>query len=472
MPGVPSSRACKACRAQKKLNIECIGAGQKRFKFVAQWSNQEEESTSTSKQVAKKRDTAPSITLLLPSPANETTSFTSAWIDSIQVEKLGYRFGMLGPQIMLEIPKRLGHSDALDKAAHAVVSAFTYIRTGQQQREAYIKYGYALKALRLALQDPKQGATSHTLCTIWMLMLCQNWIGRPEIKYGTHVAGMFHVMNTFAETINWHDYDEFDAQLIIASCYTMIMEQLSNPGVTIGPWLSKFGGPQGPRIYIPEEIQTIRIKKMEQINKSLLSPVPDRIGIERAYHDVHSDISILRRQIAEYCGNITPDTPFETLPPRVVQIFFGLKIRYSLVLPYAIMIIYMFIALTPNEAEFKTLPEELAFCVEELLDLAKALTPFRPLGTESLPPSLSVAWATTDDVAKKAETQKWIVEYDSDFVGGNTMPVAIWCKKWITGRREKWLAHYAGEVQDTEDCEVTDAELEATLGPGRKCCIL
>lgn len=250
------------------------------------------------------------------------------------------------------------------------------------------------------------------------------------------------------------------------------MEQLSNPEVTIGPWMTKFGGPAGPRISTPQEIQTLRLRKIEQINKILRAPVSDRIGLERAYRDVHSDITILRRQIAEYCGKITKATPLESLPYSAAQIFFQVKIRYGIVLSYATMIIYMLTALTPNEAEFRTLPEELAFCVEEMLDLAQVLTPFRPLGTESLPLSLCPVWAVTDDLVKQSEIQKWIVEYDSDFLGSNSMPIARWCKKWITGQREKWLAYYAGEVKDTAAREVTDAELEAALGPGRKCCIL
>ncbi|CAI6235360.1 unnamed protein product [Periconia digitata] len=480
MPGVPSSRGCKACRVQKKkcdqkhpacsrcsrLEIPCVERGQQRFKFV-------EQGPQAPNQVARRLAAGRKVTVVVPDLSNQTDHIRNSFIDAFRVSKLGYQFELVGGSLFPEIPKRLGSNDALDQSASALVGAYKYITTGEGEREAQEKYGMALRTLRVTLQNLKQGATADTLTTIWLLMLCQNWIARSHVRYGTHSEGMCTLLNAFAETIDWQSYDNYDAQLIIASTYMVLNEQLSNPRVAVGPWLRKLAGPYGPKNYIPSEIQMIKLRKMERANKLLLDPLPDRTGMEDIYRDARSDITIIKRNVTEVSAAITDETPLESLPLNHIYTLYIYRIRYCMVLPYAILLNYSLAALAQNDPEYQTLPEELAFYIDEVIDTARSMTPFRPLGTETVPPVLSVAWAASEDAVKQAQIEAWIAEYDKDFAGANTMPVAKWCRKWIKGQREKWLAFCAGRpLEDDQTDEVTDAELEATLGPGRKCCIL
>lgn len=250
------------------------------------------------------------------------------------------------------------------------------------------------------------------------------------------------------------------------------MEQLCNPRVRLGTWMDKLALPPGPPKYDPDELQTIKLRKIDRATKLLIEPVPNRVGLEVAYREVRSDIGILRRDKAQMRASLPQGVPLEFLPIEMARQVFVIEIRYSLVLPFALLLNYLLGALTPGFDEFPNLSQEMEFYVEEMLNLARNMQGFRPIGTETMPRSLGICWAVTDDVIKQKEIEAWIKEYDKDFMGANNMIIALYCRAWIMGQYEKWAAHCGGTSRFSEVREVPDAELDAILGPGKKCCIL
>lgn len=75
---------------------------------------------------------------------------------------------------MDEIPKRLGHSEALAAATDAFMLSLpcedvSYTLSRQRLRS----YTAALTAVRLALLQPAEAYSINTLCAVYLLWLCQ-----------------------------------------------------------------------------------------------------------------------------------------------------------------------------------------------------------------------------------------------------------------------------------------------------------
>ena len=105
------------------------------------------------------------------------TRLTLALIDKVNLHT-DVRYDLVpnfGSFLVL-VPCRLGTNPALDAASDALVSAHTSYCSANLSRdksELFMKYSYALKALRETLGDPSSARSSETLGAIWLLMLVQ-----------------------------------------------------------------------------------------------------------------------------------------------------------------------------------------------------------------------------------------------------------------------------------------------------------
>lgn len=104
------------------------------------------------------------------------TTLTSALIDRVNLETdIRYQLTWNYGGVMLEIPRRLGHSAALDAASDALVTAHARFCRGmlQSDESAIVKHGRALKALRNDLNDSSKAQSTETLAAIWLIMINQ-----------------------------------------------------------------------------------------------------------------------------------------------------------------------------------------------------------------------------------------------------------------------------------------------------------
>ena len=209
MPGVPSGLGCDACRKQKKkasshdlhliarvanleqcnlanpacsrcarLRIQCIGAGERRFKFKDQTVVmrpskhagklvQQRTAVSTRKLEFDQSDDALSFV-----PYSETMRIANAFISTLEISDLRYAVSYYGA-FLKYVPQRLGINQALDASVLALAGASSCIRTRQNSTQVLVQYGDALKALRLCLSDPVKAQSPETLCAIYLVMICQ-----------------------------------------------------------------------------------------------------------------------------------------------------------------------------------------------------------------------------------------------------------------------------------------------------------
>lgn len=213
MPGVPSSRACEACRRQKKkvrhplhdtiyqsnplqcdeiqptcsrclrLAIPCIGSGQQRYKFQPQ----------------------PQIQALIPTRlnqvilANPSTAITTLAASLISIIKptcpLRYNLWWSYGAFFNDIPARLGTNEALDASISALtVSHSSFCIHRNVSIEALRRYSRALGILRSYLTDPARATSSETLCAVLVLIFCQSFIGSGNLCCSGHVEGAAKIL--------------------------------------------------------------------------------------------------------------------------------------------------------------------------------------------------------------------------------------------------------------------------------------
>lgn len=204
------------------------------------------------------------------------------------------------------------------------------------------------------------------------------------------------------------------------------------------------------------------------MTRYLQDPAPYRFGMEAAYGDLRLDLETMRRQMAKLRRSIPAEQAIENSPYPTKRLWFSHSIQCGMLLPFAAMINYLLSAFPPQQNQPDNMDEEAEFFVDEILKLGKSVQCFRPLGTEWVPSILCVAWATTTDATKQTELNALMREYNSDFPGADSTPVAVWTRRWL----QKQRATLAGSFASVDFPAETDAELEAVMGPSKSCCIL
>ncbi len=152
-----------SCQRCDRLNLQCAGAGQRRFIFVE------------AKQIR-----GVSVVKALGNPSrelsNSETSLRTALAHSldptIPIEmNLLYNFG----GFLAEIPCRIGVNTALDRASETLVATLSRYRKGgpKPSPEVLRLHGSSLAALRSCLGDDKTANSGETLCAVQIIMIYQ-----------------------------------------------------------------------------------------------------------------------------------------------------------------------------------------------------------------------------------------------------------------------------------------------------------
>jgi hypothetical protein len=97
---------------------------------------------------------------------------SSAFVSLLEITDARYDLSCYGG-FLKDVPRRLGTGhDALDASVHALTSCFSLLYTGQRSLDPLLKYGNALKALRICMGDPIKARTPDTLCAIYLITIC------------------------------------------------------------------------------------------------------------------------------------------------------------------------------------------------------------------------------------------------------------------------------------------------------------
>ncbi|KAF7719629.1 Fungal Zn(2)-Cys(6) binuclear cluster domain-containing protein [Penicillium ucsense] len=449
MPGVPSGRACDACRRQKKkcdeaqptcgrclrLKIVCQGSGKRRFKF------QEErpfEKRAIAGQHVQALQTAPysasthpigtsraheksGACWLIPSDlTGSTKQLASAFLQTIDYTtdfrwNIGWSFG----PFLYEIPRRLGSNEALDRAAEALTSAHADLCSRQHGKmQTLAKYTAALRTLRVYLEDPVHAHQTNTFAAVMLLLICHTMIGqRNSVEWSGHAHGAIQILKARR---NLRPRDPFEAQMQLSLSGTVLFENIFNKEMELGQeeWetliILKYDvtKPEGRLL-----LALSRVKDVMSRAKLLLYTGTDTTGILdelwALYIACKLDVDQLRqaRMITDLsAAQHVPPGPRRDWLVRLLTVYkdrlYGLGIVITLIFNSMLQSLDLHTASLQADAYAYT---------EEILWLNDESECLRPVGSGYMILCLTVAWVATTDLVQRETLTRWLYEYQHDF---------------------------------------------------------
>ncbi|KAF2835758.1 hypothetical protein M501DRAFT_941160 [Patellaria atrata CBS 101060] len=457
MPGVPSSRACDACRKQRKraksdylrngyqcdlskpscsrcsrLRIVCIGSGQQRYKFKEdarsfhalarpeadpEWKHphwlRTETITTQMVQISRIR-------------SNEKTLLANALIEKLTPsEDLRYQLAWTFGDLLAHIPRRIGSNQALDASVAALIAAHSHFSTPLDCSATYkslVTYSHALKALRACLDNPVTALESNTVCAVMLLLICQSFNG-PHQGMWTGSTGHGQGAAQILKARGHYDTrDEFERILFRTLSTAVLFEALVNPSISFSPeeWKTIVGNelvstnhPGGRMIqclsYIPSIMQRVRVAIEE---RNSLNDLVAETRIQ--YRIAKTTLVALQGLLYADPDQINAWTP-ATASSKLIHAHY--QRLYSTGLTITIVLNCILKAISGSDGDLVV--ESTHFCKDVLL-LAEAAAIYRPLGSSYMIVCLVAAWCNTSDEGSKANVEDMLCEYWSAFVGQDT----------------------------------------------------
>lgn len=167
-----------------------------------------------SQSKANKKETAP---LEIPPtcPGDEITFLTGSFVSAIKrTNDLRYNLWWSFGIFLDDVPRRIGTSEALDRAVDALTAAHANFCCRQSiSVDALSKYSSALRTLRVYLEDPIQASSSNTLCAVMILLLCQSFHGNSGQVVTGHAQGASNILRARKD---FGPRDDFERKLFLS----------------------------------------------------------------------------------------------------------------------------------------------------------------------------------------------------------------------------------------------------------------
>ncbi|RDW93648.1 Zn(II)2Cys6 transcription factor domain-containing protein [Aspergillus mulundensis] len=437
MPGVPSSRGCEACRRQKKkvcdqlkpactrcvrLQIACVGSGQKRFTFKEGYSC--------------KGPGAIVLSRACQIPSNDTVDIAKDFIEVLQVTDIRYDVTWYGP-FLESLPRRIGSSPALDAAVGAVASVVKALRTQKNFPDAMARYVKGWKALRTCLSDPEQTRSIHTVCAIYLMMICQSWVGRPDDPFANHGEILTQILNA---AVSQTGRGQFEDNMIVMLSMPVVMQSIVDPTIPLGSWfwaIAKSYGTQRPILSNHgTQLPSLQFPCMVQIAQWIRDPGLHLLDIDAAYNQLITDCVTMRAVLDRFTE---ADIPGATRSGNRLQT--RPQASYSMLICLALVLNQVIRIFEPNNIP---LLDESADLVSETIWLARLAERYRPFGVSFMPVLLVMSWNATEDIDVRSQIQEILVGYEADFPAVKWVETCYWMQnKYDEIRRTQLGALFA-----------------------------
>ncbi|KAK3312606.1 hypothetical protein B0H66DRAFT_568491 [Apodospora peruviana] len=471
MPGVPSSRGCDACRQQKKkcdqlkplcsrcarLRVPCIGSGQRRYKFLGHTTSLDQTLPHLAKQPSTTKDTEPTpplplATRLMPVatipvavPSNKATLDASRFVSALQVTDVRFDLRIYGP-FFVDLPRRLGRNQALDASIRALSVSFPAVQTHKYTSDMYKAYGEALGCLRAAVGDATTAGSVETLCAVYLIVICQGWIGRGGDIFPSHGEAIAHLLNAAATSKNGNWQDEFAAELANTLLVIVLLESFTNHRINLNPvlWASELpltiarpnrephisNSPTGT-----DGVECLRIPALASISSYVRDVRGHLPGIRSTYYGpLQRDLARMKFLLSDRLS--CNDTPTERHVHARRQTRYGMVLLLALMANWALSV-YDTTSLRTTlgdgdagggGAELE-LEKEANYFVDETIHLAEEASVYRPLAASAMPAFILAARTmlgvkqhrAEDDgdrkrkLARLARIEELLVLYRGDF---------------------------------------------------------
>ncbi|KAJ5127227.1 hypothetical protein N7448_008006 [Penicillium atrosanguineum] len=459
MPGVPSSKACEACRKVKKkcdelqpcsrclrLSVPCAGSGRQRYKFKNADSNQMKPER-TRDIVLTKQVASPTITHV------PTNRLAACFINTLGISDIRYDITFYGP-FLKDLPRRLGHSAALDAATKALVSSYPYFHGREVPHGVLIHYGKSLRTLRETLNDPAKIQSPDTLCAIYLISICQGWLRKHEKQQVSHGQAIAHLL----KIIDVRKWDSgFERDLLITMSVPVIFEGLGNPRIRMpsGFWESIMAliPPGSPPQDENLPRSTTTLLSLSKFPGYLQRPYPYLAEITEAYTRLREDGQRIRSFLDQW---VLAD------PACFSSSVAGQRSRYqagyTVVTALALLLNALLRALDSSNT---TLSQESAFFCEQIIAEAESACNYRPLGAAYVAPCLVVALAVTEGPWQWACIETIFRDYEADSGDLKWREIVMWLRAAFRCHRMG-----GGTVENNSDVDIS------ALGVPGACCMM
>ncbi|KAJ5292961.1 uncharacterized protein N7443_008914 [Penicillium atrosanguineum] len=445
MPGVPTGRACDACRKQKKkcdeqqptcsrcarLKVKCIGSGKQRFKFQEEkrfspprppQANVKSESISFNSVITKPiQHIYMHVPLgsLLPSPSNELTNLTATFIRTIKRSTdLRYNMWWSFGTFLDDVPRRLGSNEALDRAVDAVSTAHGDFCTRREaSTDALAKYSQALHTLRVYLDDQFHAQSSNTLCAVMILLICQVFLGPSTQCWSGHAEGAAAILKARKSL---GPRDDFEKKLFLSMRGTVLFEGVFNDRINLTPeeWTDLVKSdldsntPEGQMMICLSQAPDLMRRGREALQTgSDTTSVSDEIWA--IYQNCKTELRSLQLRASE---NIITELDISQIPAgkqALVRTFMYAHYERTYGIGLTISLFFNCLLSGLGAHDGASLFDA-HFLAEEVLALADRSAIWRPIGTGYLIIGFSAAWAAATDPLIRARLLVAINEYGSD----------------------------------------------------------
>ncbi|KAL4750565.1 hypothetical protein BDW72DRAFT_203832 [Aspergillus terricola var. indicus] len=428
MPGVPSGRGCDQCRKSKKKcdeakpvctrcarrKIECVGAGEKRYKFM------EEDPAIARKRVLTRQD-APEVRKevvrrIAVNPTNSVALLGQRLVAAMKPQtSLRYNMAWAFGGYLVGVPQRLGVNEALDAAVDALVTAHqAYAACKEITVGSLTKYSRALSALRQCLDDSLTAGSSETLCAVSVLLVVQYLVGPSDLRWTGHVEGAARILKARGSCA---PRDNFERILLLSLRGPVLFEGLFNPRIDLTPteWTELVqneldaGTPEGEMLLNLSRVRDIlsRVKTNEHGLAGLLILQAEMRSLYTKSRKICDVFRAHLHEIENPAQN-GPPNPYGLSPVllhALTQRFYGLSITIALYMNYALEAITMDSNVTAD-ANYLAL---------EMITIAEDAIRYRPFGAGYVTMGLIAALMTVKDPGLRTLLQAWFDDYRGDF---------------------------------------------------------
>lgn len=213
-----------ACSRCTRLRIKCEGRGRQRYQFKHSFQNHKHGSEIlVLKPIAKYRWLAPK-QLVPKSPSSQFSLTANSFVSILNITDPRYDLSSYATW-MVDLPQRMGTNEALDATMNAMTLTFPIVHSGELPYQALDSYGKALTALRNCLMDPKKAMEPETLGAIYLISICQGWIGKRSHQETAHILAMIHILRT-AQMQRARELSDFEKVIRRTVAVSIVSEQL------------------------------------------------------------------------------------------------------------------------------------------------------------------------------------------------------------------------------------------------------
>ncbi|KAG4272996.1 hypothetical protein FPRO04_10076 [Fusarium proliferatum] len=420
MAGVPKAQGCDACRKQKKkcdqakpacarctrLKLQCTGIGVKRFLFK-----------SENTQAAKKHIKA----VAGPSSAlsNDKTLVAGNLVHILEYDNPGYDISTYG-WFVKDLPRHVGSSKPLDAAITAFVAGFGPLKDRSASKvDALDKYVFALRVLRESMQDPKQAFSAANMCSIYLISICQEWLGSG----GSGVTGPGSVNSKHHEVLAYllqnairkSQFDPSDKPLMQTIFSIVVLESFTNPNIQLGPWfwqaLSVLGDATRPlKSGNGTSFASLNIGTMGEMSCFIRDPDRYLYQIQCTYALIQTEHPRLIRAAEEAVAKA------KASGSTFLQRRMGMRFHTAIAVVLSMAAILNRI-LRSYDGDPVLIVDAKRY-VDDSIALGRAASYNRPIAASAVASPLALSLAALEDY-RREEVEELLVEYQTDFPGLN-----------------------------------------------------